>query len=120
MTSAADDVAPHIPMKPLEFSVLLVLSQGADYGYGIVKRIAERDAGGIRLAPSNLYYVLDRMMGEGLVEEVDMEDPSADGVRRRFFGITPMGRRVLAEEARRLAGVVRTARQMHLVVGEEG
>lgn len=111
------DSERHTPMKPLEFSVLLVLSEGAAHGYGIVKRIGDDDVGGIRLAPSNLYYVLDRMMAAGLVDEADGGDPTDDGVRRRFYAITPLGRKVLAEEACRLAEVVRTAQRMHLVPG---
>lgn len=102
-------------MKPLEFSVLLVLAEGAEYGYGIVKRIAEDRAGGIRLAPSNLYYVLDRMLSSGLVAEAKGEDDGSDGVRRRYYRITKLGRAVLREEARRLAELVRTAERLDLV-----
>jgi DNA-binding PadR family transcriptional regulator len=104
-----------VPMKPLEFSVLLVLAEGEEYGYGIVKRIAEEGAGGIRLAPSNLYYVLDRMMAAGLVEESEEGDPSPDAVRRRYYRITKGGRDALRSEARRLDGVVRTAKRLRLV-----
>ena len=57
----------HRPLKPLDFSVLLVLAEREDYGYHIVQRIAEPDAGGVRLAPTNLYNVLDRMIAQGLV-----------------------------------------------------
>ncbi len=103
------------PMKPLEFSVLLVLAEGEEYGYGIVKRIAEAAAGGIRLAPSNLYYVLDRMTGTGLVEESSAPDDVEDGERRRYYRITAEGRAALATEAGRLAALVRTARRLRLV-----
>lgn len=116
-TPAAADPSP---MKPLEFSVLLVLAEGEEYGYGIVKRIAEDAAGRIRLAPSNLYYVLDRMMAGGLVEEAETGgDATADAVRRRYYRITPAGRVAAAEEARRLAEVVRTAERLDLVARGE-
>jgi DNA-binding PadR family transcriptional regulator len=108
------------PMKPLEFSVLLVLSEGEAYGYGIVKRIAEEGAGAIRLAPSNLYYVLDRMTGAGLVEEAEGPEAEDDGARRRYYRITPRGRAALAAEAGRLAALVRTARKLRLVPRGEG
>jgi DNA-binding PadR family transcriptional regulator len=111
---------PHLPLKALDFSVLLVLSEGEQYGYGLVKRIAEAEAGGIRLAPSNLYYVLDRMMAAGLVEETEAgADGEEDDRRRRWYRITTLGRRVLEAEAERLSAVVRTAERLRLVSGRE-
>jgi DNA-binding PadR family transcriptional regulator len=115
MARPPTDAGEHAPLKPLECSVLLVLAEGEEYGYGIVKRIAEAAAGGIRIAPSNLYYVLDRMLRAGLVEESDAADASDDAVRRRYYGITALGRAALATEARRLAEVVRTAERLRLV-----
>jgi DNA-binding PadR family transcriptional regulator len=102
-------VDDHLPLKPLELSVLLVLCEGPEYGYGIVQRIADEDMGAIRLAPSNLYYVLDRMLTAGLVTEAGTEEPSGGAVRRRYYAITPLGRSVAEAEAGRLAAVVRTA-----------
>ena len=116
-TSPADD---HIPLRPLDFSTLLVLSQGPEYGYGLVKRISERSAGGIRLAPSNLYHVLDRMIDAGLVREVEPDDRPDDARRRRYYGITPLGREVLRLEARRMADVVGTATRLDLIGGDQG
>lgn len=102
-------------MRPLEFSILLVLAEGAEYGYGIVKRIAEAEAGGIRLAPSNLYYVLDRMMAGGLVEETGDPEPGSGVIPRRYYRITRRGRAALSEEAERLAAVMTTAERLRLV-----
>lgn len=114
----SDRVAEHLPLKPLDLSLLLVLSEGEDYGYGLVKRIARAEAGGIRLAPSNLYYVLDRMAAAGLVEEWEQqEEGDADGVRRRWYRITPLGRAVLEAETDRLAAVLRTAERLRLQPG---
>jgi DNA-binding PadR family transcriptional regulator len=105
----------HLPMKPLEFSVLLVLAEGALHGYGIVKRLAEGDAGGIRLAPSNLYHVLDRMITAGLVRETSSAGEGADAIRRRFFGITALGRAVVRAEAQRLQQALGTAARLRLL-----
>ena len=112
--SADADVQKHLPLRPLDFSVLLVLSEGEQYGYGLVKRIAEQEAGAIRLAPSNLYYVLDRMIAAGLVTELAAA-AEEDGTRRRWYRITALGRKVLASEAKRLAAVLRTAERLRLV-----
>jgi DNA-binding PadR family transcriptional regulator len=118
----ADAIETHLPLKPLDFSVLLVLSEGDDYGYGIVKRIARRESGGIRLAPSNLYYVLDRMVGAGLVEELPPEAQEAGedaDERRRYYRITALGRSVAAAEAHRLTAVLETAKRARLVARGE-
>ena len=106
----------HPPMKPLDFSVLLVLAEGEEYGYQIVKRIAEARAGGIRLAPSNLYNVLDRMMGAGLVEDRGRR-AQRDRPPRRYYGITALGRRAASAEAARLREVVRWAEGLDLISG---
>ena len=95
--------------------MLLVLTEGAVHGYGIVKRMSGSDAGAIKLAPSNIYHVLDRMIAAGLVEEVPREAPDPDGVRRRYYGITRLGRAVAAAEASRLDEVVRTAARLRLL-----
>lgn len=109
------DTADHLPLKPLDLSVLLVLTDGPEYGYGIVKRIAESDMGAIRLAPSNLYYVLDRMMKAGLVEEAtDVDDVGDEHDRRRYYRITSLGHSVAKAEADRLTEVVRTAERLRL------
>lgn len=95
-----------LPLKPLELSILIALAEEERYGYEIVRRIAERSGGAVRLAPGNLYAVLDRMIGRGLIRQTartDLEDE-----RRRYYVTTPLGRRVLAAEAARLRDVLRT------------
>lgn len=109
------DVDELIPMRPLDFSVLVALADADDYGYGIVKRIRQREGGAIHLAPGNLYQVLDRMIDAGLIEQLDRRD-EADG-RRRYYGITPFGREVAGAEAQRLRAVVDTAEALHLASG---
>ncbi len=109
------DVRDHLPLRPLDFSALLVLSQGPEYGYGLVKRIAEPDAGGIHLAPSNLYHVLDRMISAGLVQEVEPAAVADDSRRRRYYDITAVGREVLTLEAQRMAQVLDTATSLRLL-----
>ena len=102
-----------LPLKPLEFSILLALTEGNLHGYGIVKRIAERDVGAVALAPGNLYVVLDRLMAAGLIDE---RRPRRQGnARRRYYGITPFGRQVVANEAARIADVMRTVRRLEIL-----
>lgn len=102
-----------LPLKPLHFSVLLVLAEAEDYGYGIVKRIARAEAGSIPIAPSNLYYVLDQLIESGLIKlsaRVNAESP-----RRSYFQITSRGLSAARAEARRLAAVVGTAERLKML-----
>lgn len=107
----------YLPLSPLDFAVLLLLEDdGAAYGYGIVKGIADRSRGSIRLAPGNLYQVLDRLLGRGWIRELKpREQPEhADG-RRRYYGLTPAGRTALKAEAARLRGVIPTLERLDLM-----
>lgn len=112
----AEAVARHLPLKPLDFGVLLVLVEGEEYGYQIVKRIADVDAGGIKLAPSNLYSVLDRMIDAGLVEDRGRR-AEGEGPSRRYYGITELGRQVVSSEAARLDRVLLAAARLQLISG---
>ena len=110
-----NDISKLLPLKPLDFSVLLVLAEDEEYGYQIVKRIAEADAGGISLAPSNLYNVLDRMIAAGLVEDRGRRSQDARPPRR-YYGITALGRDVVSAEAGRLQELVRSAARLDLLL----
>lgn len=114
-------IQEQLPLKPLEFSILLVLAQEESYGYGIVQRIAERRIGGVRMAPGNLYQVLDRMIDAGFIQEADRRNRPDGDARRRYYAITPFGRRVAEAEAVRLQAVMGTAEALDLVPsGGEG
>ncbi len=102
-----EDVADHLPLRPVEFFVLAVLKDGPLHGYGIVQDVARRTDGRIKIRPGNLYRVLDRMLDRGLLETADrrtMRD--SDSERRTYHKITPLGRRVVAAEAEILGGMV--------------
>lgn len=111
-------IAEHLPLKPLDFSILLVLARQDSYGYGIVQAIAERSAGGVRLAPGNLYPVLDRMIQAGLIREAGRRSRAGDDRRRRYYAITPLGRRIAEAEAERLRAMVGTAQDLDLLPSE--
>ncbi|MGH7576794.1 MAG: PadR family transcriptional regulator [Longimicrobiales bacterium] len=111
--SEEDEARARLPLRPLEFAILLALAEEDLHGYGIAKRIAEREMGAVTLAPGNLYGVLDRLIADGLIERRRAGRES----RRRAYRITPFGRRVAALEAARLSAVVRTAKRLDLAPG---
>lgn len=118
MTHESETPTPEdfLPLKPVDFMVLLTLADRELHGYGIVAEISDRTEGRMRLVPGNLYAVLQRLQGQGLLEEADRR-PVANGEdqRRRYYKITALGRRVTAAEAERLRGLVGMAEAMELI-----
>ena len=100
---------PHdlLPMNPVDFQVLVVLLEGENHGYGIVKALRKRSEGQIDMLPGNFYTVLQRMLRDGLVVDAGEDvDANAPGRPRRLYGITAFGRAVAAAEAARLRDLV--------------
>ena len=103
-----------LPLGNLPFHVLLALGDGALHGYAIGKEIEARSGGALDPTTGALYQALKRLTEDGLVEALaEAPEPSADA-RRRYFRLTPLGRRVAAAEAARLEGLVAAARQKNL------
>ena len=79
------------------FFVLTALADGPRHGYGILGEVAELSQGRVKLKIGSLYGVLDRLVGDGLIES-DREEAHG-GRLRRYYRLTQDGRRALAEEA---------------------
>ena len=98
-------------MPPAVFHILTVLAQGDQHGYAILRAVREQTAGRVRLGPGTLYRSIQRMLEEGLIEELDdRPDPEQDDERRRYYRITRPGRNAARAEAQRLADLVDLAR----------
>jgi DNA-binding PadR family transcriptional regulator len=105
-----------LPLTPATFHILLALADEERHGYAIMQEVAERTEGGVKMGPGTLYGSLKRLVEQGLVEESDERaDPALDDERRRYYRITRYGLAVARAEARRLEGLVRSARQKKLI-----
>src|SRR5881392_1229510 len=90
---------PLLPLKPVEVLVLTMLSAGERHGYGIRQDILEHTRGAMELEAGNLYRTIRRLEHEGLIDESGKRpSPESDDERRRYYRLTPAGRRVLAAE----------------------
>jgi DNA-binding PadR family transcriptional regulator len=97
--------------------ILITLADGERHGYAIMQDVAVRTDGALRLGPGTLYGSIKRMLHDGLIEELDERpDPAEDDERRRYYRITPRGRKVATEEIGRLAKLVRHARTIGLAL----
>jgi DNA-binding PadR family transcriptional regulator len=108
--------AAHLPLGSVAFEVMLSLAGGSQHGYAILRDIEERTGGAMVLHAGTLYRAIFRLVEQGLVEELD-ERPATewDDARRRYYGMTVLGRRVAAAEAKRLEERVATAKARKLL-----
>jgi DNA-binding PadR family transcriptional regulator len=99
------------PLPTAWYHLLLALAGGERHGYGLMQEIAEASAGEVRLGPGTLYGALKRLLELGLVTESGRRrDPGLDDERRRYYRLTPLGRRTLEAEAARHVRLVELAR----------
>lgn len=90
------------------YFVLTALVQEPRHGYGVVAEVEALSDGRVELKIGSLYGVLDRLVGDGLVE-LDREE-AWQGRLRRYYRLTDAGRQALSAEAERLAANARLAR----------
>ena len=104
-------------MRPIEFEILLSLASEPRHGYAIILDIeARRD--GISVETGTLYRALQRLVEQEFVSPTEpRRAPENDDERRRYYAITPAGRRAAAEEASRMAALVDSARAARLIPG---
>lgn len=95
------------------FHILLALADGERHGYSITKEVEEETEGAVRLGPGTLYRMLKQLLDDEWIVEVERND--ADDPRRRYYRLTPRGRRIAQAEAARLANLVRLARTRRLL-----
>ena len=99
-----------LPLPYAVFQILVALAERERHGYGIMQDIAARTNGKFRLSPGTLYGSIKRMLELELIEESDERpDPTLDDERRRYYRITPYGRRVAGAETERLSKLVSQA-----------
>ena len=113
------DPQKFLPLKAHWFHIMLSLAAGDQHGYGIMQEVMNRTMGKVRLWPATLYGSIKRLIEADLIEESD-ERPAAelDDARRRYYRLTPLGKRVLDAECERLQELVRTIRVKQRLVTE--
>jgi len=114
-------VDPHtlVPLKTQWFHIMLSLAGGEQHGYGIMQEVLNRTMGKVRLWPATLYGSIKRLIEAELIEESDERPaPELDDARRRYYRLTPLGKRVLDAECERLQELVRAIQVKRRMVTE--
>src|SRR5919204_6937306 len=99
----------HLPLRRVEFHILLSLAAGERHGYGIIRDIEAR---GETSVPDigTMYRALARMVEAGLIEAAARRPaPDSGDERRNYYRITSAGMRVARAEVRRPEALMRAA-----------
>lgn len=114
----AAELQAFLPLNPRVFAILTVLLERPAHGYRI-KLEAERHSGGsISLDPGSLYRTIARLVDDGFVAEVPPPaDEAEEDARRRYYGLTGMGRALALEEAARLRALLERADRARALAG---
>ena len=116
MTARTSAVDHFLPLTPPMLHTLVALADGDKHGYAILKEVDRRTSGAVRLSAGTLYALLSRATNDGLIAETDERpDFALDDERRRYYRLTPLGRRVAVAEIARLESIVEMARDKRLV-----
>jgi DNA-binding PadR family transcriptional regulator len=94
--------------------VLAILAEGDSYGYAILKRVRELSRGELQWTDGMLYPVLHRLERLGHIEA--RWEVADSGRRRKYYRITPRGRKQLEEERRQWQAVDATLRGIWSVI----
>lgn len=114
MGTREPDPAAYLPLSPSVFHVLVSLGDADRHGYAIIKDIAERTGGAERLGAGTLYAILKRLVDDGLISELAADLETESDQRRRYYRLTPFGRRVARAEVDRLERASALARSTRL------
>jgi DNA-binding PadR family transcriptional regulator len=110
-----------LPLSVPVFQILVSLADRDLHGYAIIRDIAQRTGGEVRLTASTLYAAIRRLLEAGMIDEIDQPRrapagpprPPNEDERRRYYRMTPYGREIAQLEAARLeraAGMARAKR----------
>ena len=110
-TDSVTDPRALLPLPAHDFQVLLALADEPRHAYGLATAVEQADAGGVRLELGSLYRILARLTTLGVIADDGPGEGSAREARRRYYRLTPFGRRVAEAETVRLQAVVRLARR---------
>jgi len=105
-------------LTPQAFHILIALADRDQHGYGIMQDVAARTGGKLRLSAGTLYGLIKRLLEDGLIVELcesQRPEKPQDDERRRYYRLTPLGRKAAKAEVNRMAELLDQARAYGLV-----
>ena len=99
-----------LPLTETTFFILLSLAQSEKHGYAILKNVESLSSGKIILSNGTLYGALTRLLDQGLIERINVEEPPESERPRKAYRLSLDGRSVLNAEIARLENMLSRAR----------
>ena len=93
----------------LQFATLALINQGAKYAYEIKAEILKITNGLFDIDRNNLYKKLRALEKDGLLKSY--AEPSAQGANRKYYALTPFGKKLLVDMYGLLRPVMDTFRK---------
>jgi DNA-binding PadR family transcriptional regulator len=117
LTAASDaEVEALVPLPRLAFQILLALAKCEGHGYAIAKEVERNTDGRTKPSTGSLYLSMEKLHTQSLIEKAEASpDDGKQDARRRYFRITPLGRRVARAETERMLRLVNLARDRDLL-----
>ena len=100
-----DDIKRYLPLTETTTYILLALTKPL-HGYAVMQRCTELSEGMVDMGAGTLYNALAKLQKEALIVKVQQDD------RRKYYGLTDKGRRVLERQVARLEVMARSARRV--------
>src|SRR4051812_12581579 len=94
----------------VETIILSELLGGENYGYALIHDINEKHSGLLALGEGTIYPVLYRMEEKGLI--VSEVRKTATGRDRKYYRVSPKGRKVLQENLRQWESMVKVMQKI--------
>ncbi len=104
------------PLTPAVFFTLLALAEGEKHGYAIMQDTRSLSEDSFRMGPATLYTTLQRLLEQGLVEEVEGEDGSDP--RRRYYRLSRGGVATLESELARVESLMKKTKALRTRLAE--
>ena len=96
MAEGTDRTAGEWARGSLDLMVLSTLAEGPQYGYRIQEALARASGGAVSVKAGTLYPLLHRLEAQGWVKS---RWDDSTGRKRKWYRLTPAGRRRLVQQA---------------------
>jgi len=90
----------HLPLTETTYFILLALAEPR-HGYGVMQKVETLSEGKVTIGPGTMYGAFTNLEKAGLIKAAGQEE------RRKYYALTPLGKRVLAEQITRLEMMTR-------------
>ena len=93
-------IQKYLPLTETTYFTLLALSEPL-HGYGVMQKVETLSEGKVSIGPGTMYGAFTNLEKAGLIRAAGQEE------RRKYYALTPLGKRVLAEQITRLEMMAR-------------